>query len=78
MLQPRPAHVSPSSVIPEPDERRLLLRPIEAARELAISPRKLWELTSIGQVPVVRIGRSLRYSREALRLWIANRQRPQP
>ncbi|MEO6708566.1 MAG: helix-turn-helix domain-containing protein [Planctomycetota bacterium] len=52
----------------------LLLRPGEAAKLLAISPRKLWELTNMGEVPVIRIGRSLRYPREALRAWVSNRQ----
>jgi excisionase family DNA binding protein len=52
----------------------MLLRPREAAKLLAISPRKLWELTSTKEIPVVRIGRSLRYPREALRGWIASRQ----
>lgn len=52
----------------------MLLRPREAAKLLAISPRKLWELTNTKEVPVVRIGRSLRYPREALRGWVASRQ----
>jgi excisionase family DNA binding protein len=38
----------------------LLARP-EAARALAIGQRKLWELTNRGLIPVVRIGRSVRY-----------------
>jgi len=53
----------------------MLLRPQEAAKLLAISPRKLWQLTNMGEVPVVRIGRSLRYPREELRAWISKRQR---
>ena len=52
----------------------LLLRPAEAARFLAISPRKLWELTNMREVPFVRIGRSLRYPREALLGWVVSRQ----
>jgi len=55
---------------PEP----LLLRPAEAARFLAISPRKLWELTNCREVPVIRIGRSLRYPTEELRAWVAGRR----
>jgi len=54
---------------PEP----LLLRPAEAARFLAISPRKLWELTNCREVPAIRIGRSLRYPTEELRAWVAGR-----
>ena len=39
----------------------LLLTPKEAAATLGISPRKLWALTASGDVPCVRIGRSVRY-----------------
>ena len=52
----------------------LLLRPAEAARLLAISPRKLWELTNAREVPSIRIGRALRYPTEDLRSWIAERR----
>lgn len=38
-----------------------LLSPRTAAAALAISPRKLWSLTASGDVPCVRIGRSVRY-----------------
>ncbi|QDT72944.1 helix-turn-helix domain-containing protein [Lacipirellula limnantheis] len=38
-----------------------LLTPKQAAEQLAISPRKLWSLTASGDVPCVRIGRSVRY-----------------
>ncbi|MBL9163114.1 MAG: helix-turn-helix domain-containing protein [Planctomycetaceae bacterium] len=38
-----------------------LLTPKEAAAALGISPRKLWSLTASGDVPCVRIGRSVRY-----------------
>jgi len=57
-----------------PTHEVLLLRPSEAARVLAISPRKLWELTNMCEVPVIRIGRCLRYPREALQAWVAGRQ----
>ncbi len=33
----------------------------EAARRLAISTRTLWTLTDDGTMPVVRIGRAVRY-----------------
>ena len=49
----------------------LLLRPAEAARALALSPRKLQSLTSDGEIPCVRIGRSIRYDPEDLRRWIS-------
>lgn len=57
----------------DPRSEPLLLRPAEAARFLAISPRKLWELTNCREVPAIRIGRSLRYPTDELRAWVAGR-----
>jgi hypothetical protein len=55
----------------EPDNTLpVLLRPADAARLLAISPRKLWELTNRKLVPHVRIDRSVRYRPESLREWL--------
>jgi excisionase family DNA binding protein len=51
---------------------RLLVKPREAAAMLAISARKLWELTNTGAIPVIRIGRSLRYSKADLEGWVAS------
>lgn len=48
----------------------ILLRPNEAAEILAISARKLWELTNCGEIPCLRIGRSVRYSVEKLMQWV--------
>jgi predicted DNA-binding transcriptional regulator AlpA len=48
---------------------RSLLPPKEAAKFLAIGSRKLWELTNCGEVPRLRIGRSLRYVPADLELW---------
>lgn len=48
----------------------LLLNPERTAEALAISPRKLWSLTSSGEIPHVRIGRSVRYSIGDLQDWI--------
>jgi len=55
--------------------RPILLRPNEAAQVLAISPRKLWELTDCGEIPCVRIGRAVRYSVEDLKEWIKVKKR---
>jgi excisionase family DNA binding protein len=52
------------------DDSRLLLRPREAASLLAISERKLWSLTQRGDIPPVRIGKSVRYDPADLRAWI--------
>ena len=48
----------------------LLLRPTDAAKALAISPRKLWSLTASGEIPCIRIGRSVRYDCADLRTWV--------
>ncbi|MFQ5734470.1 MAG: helix-turn-helix transcriptional regulator [Planctomycetaceae bacterium] len=49
----------------------LLLTAPQAAKALAISPRKLWGLTASGEIPHVRIGRrSVRYPVDELQRWI--------
>jgi len=48
----------------------LLWKPDEAARSLAISPRKLWAMTNTGEIPSVRLGRAVRYDPADLREWI--------
>lgn len=47
-----------------------LLTPKQAAATLAISPRKLWELTNCGKIPVVRLGRCVRYDQADLQRFI--------
>lgn len=42
----------------------------DAQRYLAISPRKLWELTNCGELQCVRIGRSVRYTLDDLETFI--------
>ena len=39
----------------------MLLKPREAARRLSISERSLWALGASGELPRVKIGRSVRY-----------------
>lgn len=56
----------------KPSSDACLLKQDDAARRLAISPRKLWELTNRGEIPCVRIGRAVRYDPEDLRAWIDN------
>ena len=46
----------------EPDKIMRLLRPKEAAEQLAISERSLWQLTKDHVIPCVKLGRSVRYS----------------
>jgi excisionase family DNA binding protein len=49
---------------------RLLLTARDAAFALAISERTLWSLTRLGLIPVVRLGRSVRYDRADLQRFI--------
>jgi excisionase family DNA binding protein len=48
----------------------LLLTPREAARALAIGERTLWSLTRRGEIPVVRIGRAVRYDPRDLDVYV--------
>ena len=41
-----------------------------AAAYLAISLRKLWQLTKCGDIPCIRIGRAKRYDQQELDAWI--------
>jgi excisionase family DNA binding protein len=49
----------------------LALRPREAARALGIGTRLLWELTNMGKVPHVKVGRCILYPLDQLREWLA-------
>lgn len=49
----------------------LALRPREAAKALGISERLLWSKTNCGEIPHVRVGRSVLYPVEQLRQWLA-------
>jgi excisionase family DNA binding protein len=51
---------------------QLLVTAREAARMLAVSPRKLWAMTFEDEprLPYVRCGRLVRYSPDDLRQWI--------
>jgi len=48
----------------------LLLRPEEAARELGIGRSKTYDLLRRGEIPSIRIGRSVRVHASKLREWI--------
>jgi excisionase family DNA binding protein len=50
---------------------KLLLRPRDAARALAVSERTLWTLTRRGSLRCVRIGRAVRYDVRDLDAFIA-------
>lgn len=51
----------------------LALRAKEAARALGIGERQLWSLTRSGQIPHVRVGRSVTYPIDLLRDWLKRR-----
>ena len=59
-----------NSNIEHEEAPRLLLNPRDAAKALAISERKLWELTNRGEVRSVKIGRSVRYRIDDLQAFI--------
>ncbi|TWT66717.1 Helix-turn-helix domain protein [Posidoniimonas polymericola] len=48
----------------------LLMDARTAAKALAISSRKLWAMTASGEIPHVRIGRSVRYPVFELQSWV--------
>jgi excisionase family DNA binding protein len=51
----------------------------QAAKALAISERKLWELTNEEAIPCIRIGRAVRYDPADIRAWIdGQKKRAQP
>jgi len=57
-------------------ESPALLTIKQTAVMLSLSPRKVWELTSTGEMPVVRAGRAVRVHRRDLEAWIeANKSR---
>lgn len=66
-----------SAVQPRPGRKeyrvmkRLLLRPNEAADLLAVGRSKLYELIAAGEVPSMKIGKSLRVPAAALEQWVA-------
>jgi excisionase family DNA binding protein len=60
---------------PAPDES-FLLDSREVERLLGIGRTKVYELIAREQIPVVRIGRSVRIPRDQLRTWIEQRTAP--
>ena len=52
----------------------LLLTAADAARTLAISQRSLWARTASGEIPHIRIGRSVRYRASSLEEYVAAKE----
>lgn len=64
--------VKPNSGNGAESSSQLLLRPREAARQLAVSERTLWGLRDL---PRIRVGkRGIRYSVQDLRRWIESQR----
>ena len=53
----------------------LAMRPREAAKALGISERLLWEWTSRGLVPHIRLGKAVLYPVDSLREWLQREAR---
>lgn len=51
-----------------------LLSARQAAARLCISTRKLWSMTSSGEIPAIRIGRGVRYAPDDLAAYIAQQR----
>jgi excisionase family DNA binding protein len=65
-LVPGPRPAAGASPAHEP----LLLRPIEAAQLLGIGRSKLFEMLARDELPVIRLGRSVRIPRRQLKAWV--------
>lgn len=63
-------HPDSSSVVPPIQ----LVSAARAAQILAISPRKLWEMSNTGEIRHLRIGRGVRYDVADLTAWIEARK----
>jgi excisionase family DNA binding protein len=50
---------------------KLLLRPTETAELLGLGKSKTYDLIAKGQIPSVRIGKSVRVPADKLREWVA-------
>jgi hypothetical protein len=68
-MKPLNAADTPDPTAPPP----LALRPREAARELGISERLLWEWTRTEGVPHIRIGNVVLYPVDGLKRWLDDR-----
>ncbi len=61
-------YVTPQT--PRPQAAPLLVSHREAARMLAVCERTLYSLVQAHEIPVVQIGRGVRYSVEDLKAWV--------
>jgi len=73
MLHDPPTMPEPSPIA-SPASPPKLMTVRDAAKALAICEKTLWALTERGEIPVVRIGRSVRYDPQDLSRWIESRK----
>ena len=59
------------------EQRREYLKVPEVAEMLQIARSRAYELVGSGEIPSVRIGRSLRVSRKELERWLDERRQPE-
>lgn len=59
-----------------PKYEALLIKAKDTFEILSVSTRKLWSMTASGEIPHVRLGRSVRYRMEDLREFIAANTSP--
>ncbi len=59
------------------DERHEWLKVPEVARVLRIARSRAYELVADGEIPSVRIGRSVRVSRRELERWLEGQRQPE-
>jgi excisionase family DNA binding protein len=56
------------------DEEPLLLRPDEVAKELGLSPSKVYRMLDAHELPALHIGAAVRVPRDELKEWIRHRR----
>ncbi len=49
---------------------KLLLKPAEAMEQLGVGRSRIYEMLACGELPSIRIGRSIRIPADALRRWV--------
>ena len=59
-----------------PESSPLLVNTREAAKLLSICPRTLWAMQKSGEIPVIRLGRMIRFDVKDLEALIAERRGP--
>ncbi len=66
MIYPNQPGIAPGN---DQDAALLLITSPKAAKRMSICERTLWTLTNQGDLPCVRIGRSVRYDPRDIEVW---------